>query len=117
MDLFRTRRAARNGALAIRLGGSGDVTSTHLRWRYENSLPDVPAPLVLNDVVFLIRSGGIATTLDAPSGRVLKQGRLTGALEDYYSSPVAAAGKVVHRQRTRQSRRPVRRRRLGDSCR
>jgi outer membrane protein assembly factor BamB len=91
---FRTRRAARNGALAIRLGGSGDVTSTHLRWRYEKSLPDVPAPLVLNDVVFLIRSGGIATTLDAQSGRVLKQGRLTGALEDYYSSPVAAAGKV-----------------------
>jgi len=91
---FRTRRAARNGALAIRLGGSGDVTATHLRWRYEKSLPDVPAPLVLNDVVFLIRSGGIATTLDAQSGRVLKQGRLTGALEDYYSSPVAAGGKL-----------------------
>ena len=91
---FRTRRAARNGAMAIKLGGSGDLTSTNVRWRYEKSLPDVPAPLVLNDVVFLIRSGGIATTLNAQTGKVIKQGRLTGALEDYYSSPIAVGGKI-----------------------
>lgn len=91
---FRTRRAARNGAMAIQLGGSGDITSTHVRWRYEKSLPDVPAPLVVNDVVFLIRSGGIATTLNAKTGQVIKQGRLTGALEDFYSSPIAVGNKV-----------------------
>lgn len=91
---FRTRRASRNGLLAIRLGGSGDVTDTHLLWRYEKSLPDVPTPLVYNGVVYQIRNGGIATTLDAHSGKVLKQARLTGALDDYYSSPVGADGKV-----------------------
>jgi outer membrane protein assembly factor BamB len=91
---FRTRRAARNGLLAVRLGGSGDVTDTHVLWRHEKSLPDVPAPLVYNDVVFLFRSGGIATTLDARTGKVLKQARLTGALEDYYASPVGVDGKV-----------------------
>jgi outer membrane protein assembly factor BamB len=91
---FRTRRASRNGLLAVKLGGSGDVTDTHVLWRFEKSLPDVPAPLVYNDVVFLFRSGGIATTLDARTGKVLKQARLTGALEDYYASPVGADGKV-----------------------
>jgi outer membrane protein assembly factor BamB len=91
---FRTRRASRNGLLAVKLGGSGDVTATHLLWRYERSLPDVPAPLLYNGVVFLVRSGGIATTLDAGTGKVLKQGRLTGALEDYYASPIAVDGKV-----------------------
>jgi outer membrane protein assembly factor BamB len=91
---FRTRRASRNGLLAVKLGGSGDVTDTHVLWRYEKSLPDVPAPLIYEDVVYLVRSGGIATTLDARTGKVLKQARLTGALEDYYSSPVAADGKV-----------------------
>ncbi len=91
---FRTRRAARNGMLAVKLGGEGDVTDTHLRWRFEKSLPDVPAPLVYNGVVYLVRSGGIATTLDAETGKVLKQGRLTGAMEDYYSSPVGVDGKV-----------------------
>jgi outer membrane protein assembly factor BamB len=91
---FRTRRASRNGFLAVKLGGSGDVTNTHVLWRYEKSLPDVPAPLVYNDVVFLFRSGGIATTLHAQTGKVLKQARLTGALEDYYASPVGVDGKV-----------------------
>ncbi|HYI93758.1 MAG TPA: PQQ-binding-like beta-propeller repeat protein [Bryobacteraceae bacterium] len=92
--LFRSRRSSRNSILAVKLGGSGDVTNTHVLWRFEKSLPDVPAPLVYNDVVFLVRSGGIATTLDAQTGKVLKQARLTGALEDYYSSPVGVDGKV-----------------------
>ncbi|MBM3814809.1 MAG: PQQ-like beta-propeller repeat protein [Acidimicrobiia bacterium] len=93
-SFFRTRRASRNGMLAVKLGGGGDVTNTHLLWRYEKSLPDVPTPLVHDNVVYLFRSGGIATTLDARTGHVLKQARLTGALDDYYASPVAAAGKL-----------------------
>jgi len=91
---FRTRRASRNGLLAVKLGGSGDVTKTHVLWRFEKSLPDVPAPLVYKDVVFLVRSGGIATTLNAQTGKVLKQARLTGALDDYYASPIGVDGKV-----------------------
>jgi outer membrane protein assembly factor BamB len=91
---FRTRRSSRNGLLAVKLGGSGDVTDTNVLWRFEKSLPDVPAPLVYNDVVFLVRSGGIATTLNAQTGKIIKQARLTGALEDYYASPVGVDGKV-----------------------
>lgn len=91
---FRTRRASRNAILAVKLGGSGDVTSSHVLWRYSKSLPDVPSPLVYNGTVFLFRSGGIATSLDARTGRVIKQARLTGALDDYYSSPVGAGGRV-----------------------
>jgi outer membrane protein assembly factor BamB len=91
---FRTRRASRNGLLAVKLGGRGDVTNTHVLWRFEKSLPDVPAPLVYKDVVFLIRSGGIATTLNAQTGKVLKQARLMGALEDYYSSPIIVDDKL-----------------------
>lgn len=91
---FRTRRASRNGLFAVKLGGSGDVTDTHVLWRFEKSLPDVATPLVYNDVVFLFRSGGIATTLNARTGNVIKQARLTGALEDYYASPIGVDGKV-----------------------
>ena len=91
---FRTRRASRNGLLAVKLGGSGDVTNTHVLWRFEKSLPDVSAPLVYQDVVFLFRNGGIATTLNAQTGKLLKQARLTGALDDYYASPIGVDGKV-----------------------
>lgn len=91
---FRTRRASRNAAMAIKLGGRGDVTETHVLWKFNKSLPDVPSPLVYQDVVYLVRGGGIATTLDARTGKVLKQARLTGALDDYYSSPIGVDGKV-----------------------
>lgn len=92
---FRTRRAARNGLLAIRLGGHGDVTDTHVLWRYEKSLPDVPTPLVYQDTVFLFKNGGITTTLDAKTGEPVKRARLTGALDNYYASPIGVDGKVV----------------------
>src|SRR5262249_45014866 len=70
------------------------VTDTHVLWRFAKSLPDVPAPLVYQDVVFLFRSGGIASALSAQTGKVLKQARLTGALDDYCSSPLGVDGKI-----------------------
>jgi outer membrane protein assembly factor BamB len=93
-NFFRTRRASRNAAMAVKLGGKGDVTATHVLWRFNKSLPDVPTPLIYQDVVYLFRGGGIATSLDAKTGKILKQARLTGALEDYYASPVGVDGKI-----------------------
>jgi outer membrane protein assembly factor BamB len=91
---YRARRAARNSTIAVRLGGSGDVTDTHLLWRFQKSLPDVPCPLLYRGVLYLVRTGGILTTLNPKTGEILKQGRLTGALDGYYASPVGADGKV-----------------------
>lgn len=93
-SFYRARRSARNALMAVRLGGRGDVTGTHVLWRFDKSLPDVPVPLLYNGTLFLVRTGGIFTTVDPATGEVHKQGRLTGALEAYYSSPVAAGGKV-----------------------
>jgi outer membrane protein assembly factor BamB len=42
----------------------------------------------------MVKEGGILTSLDPATGKVLKQGRLTGALGDYFSSPVATDGKL-----------------------
>ena len=44
--------------------------------------------------MYLMKEGGIVTTLDPANGQVLKQGRTPNALEEYYASPVAADGKV-----------------------
>ncbi|MBI3210564.1 MAG: PQQ-binding-like beta-propeller repeat protein [Candidatus Solibacter usitatus] len=93
-SFYRARRAARNSLLAVRMGGRGDVTASHLLWRFDKSLPDVAQPLLYNGVLFLVRTGGIFTTVNPKSGEIFKQGRLTGALEGYYSSPVAAGGRV-----------------------
>jgi outer membrane protein assembly factor BamB len=42
----------------------------------------------------MVKSGGIITSLDPATGRILKEGRSPGALGEYYASPVAADGKV-----------------------
>jgi len=93
-DFYRARRAARNTLLAIQTGGRGDLTNSAVRWRMQKFLPNVPSPLLYQGVLYLVKDGGILSTVDAATGRILKQGRLTGALDTYYSSPVAAAGKI-----------------------
>jgi outer membrane protein assembly factor BamB len=91
---YRLRRTSSNSAMAIKLGGRGDITDTHVIWKYDKSLPDVPGILLYRDVLYLVRNGGIVQTLDPATGKLLKQGRLPQALDEYYASPVAGDGKV-----------------------
>ena len=90
----QARLAARNGLLGIRLGGRGDLTESNVVWRYRKGLPNVPSPLLYRDVLYMVKDGGILTTLDPKTGNVYKQARLPGALGRYWASPVAADGKV-----------------------
>ena len=84
-----------NGGLAsIKLGDSGDRTKTNVRWNYRKTVSYIPSVLVYGNVLYFVRDGGIVTAIDAESGEVAKQGRLTDAAGQYYSSPVGADGKV-----------------------
>ena len=83
------------GAIAVRPGSArGRLDAAAVLWRFQKNLPYIPAPLVYQDVLYLVKTGGIITTLDPATGRSLKEGRSTGALGEYYASPVAADGKV-----------------------
>src|SRR5262249_16305469 len=86
-QFYRTKRSAQNGINAFRLGGHGDMTAKNTLWQYTKSLPNVPSPLLYRDVLYMVKEGGILTALDPATGKVLKQGRLTGAPGFYYSSP------------------------------
>jgi len=92
--IYRATMAARNNLLAIRHGGQGDLTDTNVIWSIQKGLPSCTSPLIYQGVMYLVKNGGILTTLDPKTGKILKQGRLRGALDEYYASPVAAAGKV-----------------------
>jgi outer membrane protein assembly factor BamB len=93
-DKFQSKRASVNSVMAVRLGGKGDMTDKSVLWQYYKSLPNVPSPLLYQGIVYLMKEGGILTALDAKTGALLKQGRLPGAIDFYYSSPVAADGKI-----------------------
>ena len=63
-------------------------------WRYYKSLPNSATPLLYQGVLYLIKDGGILTTLDPKTGDVFQQGRLRDALEKYWASPVAGDDKI-----------------------
>src|SRR5262249_54866295 len=85
--------AAHNMVLAIRPGGKGDITKSHVLWKYTKQIPYCPSPVWYRGQLFMIRSGGILAVVDARTGQSLKQGRI-GATGEYFSSPVAGDGKV-----------------------
>ncbi|MDX6611791.1 MAG: hypothetical protein QOD75_977 [Blastocatellia bacterium] len=93
-EVFRAMMASENGLLAIKLGGVGDQTATAIRWRYNKPVPQVPSTLLYQGVLYMINDSGILLSFDPATGNVLKQGRLHGAIDKYFSSPVAADGKV-----------------------
>ena len=69
----------------------GQLEPSAVRWRFKKNLPYIPAPLVYDGVYFMVRDGGIITSLDPATGKLLKEGRTRDALDEYYASPVAAA--------------------------
>jgi hypothetical protein len=92
--VFRSMMSSENGLLAIRLGGQGDVTEGAIRWRYQRPVPQVPSTLLFRGVLFMVNDSGILISFDPATGNVLKQGRLKGAIDKYFASPVGGDGKV-----------------------
>ena len=93
-EVFRGMMASENGLLAVRLGGRGDQTATAIRWRYQRPVPQVPSTLLYRGVLYMVNDSGIMLSFDPATGDVIKQGRLHGAIDKYFASPVAADGKV-----------------------
>ena len=93
-DVFRAMLAAENGLMAITLGGSGDMTSTAVKWKYLRPVPQVPSTLLYRGVLYMVNDSGILISLDPATGNVIKQGRLKGAIDKYFASPIGADGKV-----------------------
>ena len=89
----RVFKLARNSILAIRLGGRGDLTGTNVLWSSLRGVPYVTSPVLYRRVVYMVKKGGIVTSLDADSGKLLKQGRAP-AMGNYFASPAAGDGKV-----------------------
>jgi outer membrane protein assembly factor BamB len=82
--------------LAIKPGGSGDVTRTHLAWESPRGSPFVPSPILYGEQLYMVNDmASIVTSLAAQSGKVLWQGRLGVAQREGFSaSPVAVDGKI-----------------------
>jgi outer membrane protein assembly factor BamB len=79
--------------LAVRLGQRGDLTEKVL-WRSSQALPNVPTPIAYRGTLFVLKEGGILSSVDPRTGTAEKRGRLEGAPGDYFASPVASGGRL-----------------------
>ena len=80
---------------AVRGGGSGDVSKTHLLWKKVNKAPDhVISPLVVNGRMTLIKGGGFSSGFDVTNGEALWNRQRIGNEGGYLASPVYGDGKI-----------------------
>jgi outer membrane protein assembly factor BamB len=81
----------RPSVIAVRVNGKGDVTDSHVAWTLTKGAPHAPSPLLVGDELYLVSDAGIASCLDARSGMVHWQERVTG---NFSASPFYADGKI-----------------------
>lgn len=82
--------------IAIRPGGTGDVTNSHVAWSSPRGSPFVPSAIVVGDLLYLINDmQSILTVYEAASGKLVYQERLGVAIREGFSaSPVHVNGKI-----------------------
>jgi len=94
--VFLTAGSQAKRAMAIRVGGSGDVTDTsRVLWRYEKGTAYVPSPILYGDYLYLMTDKGLVTCLQARTGEVLYEGGRVPVPASFKASPVAFDGKVL----------------------
>jgi len=83
----------KQGVKAIRLGGQGDISLDNFLWGNSEQPSHVCSPLYYNNNVYMIRDGGIISCFHSESGKLLYRERL-GTTGAYFSSPIAAGGRI-----------------------
>lgn len=87
--------AAEQFILAVRGGGRGDVTSSHLLWKHKTKNTDhIVSPFVSGGRMFLIKEGGITTVFGTANGEPVRGPKRVGNGGAYFASPVCGDGKI-----------------------
>jgi outer membrane protein assembly factor BamB len=90
---FETDQAGEKhaGLLAVDPGGRGDVGETHVLWRIQSPVLQLPTPVVVDGLLYTVDSEGMMLCLDATSGEPVWSKKMKGK---FHSSPVYAGGNV-----------------------
>ena len=76
---------------AVRLGGRGDVTGTHVAWKHARGAPKRSSPVLVEGRVYMVSNDGIATCVDFESGEEIWKERIGGL---HSSSVLNASGRI-----------------------
>jgi outer membrane protein assembly factor BamB len=87
--------AAAQYILAVRGGGEGDVTESHLLWKHKTKYTDhIVSPYIHDGRILLLKEGGITTIFDQQDGHSLRGAKRVGSGGSYFASPVGGDGKI-----------------------
>jgi outer membrane protein assembly factor BamB len=101
--VFATSGFRGNNLKAVRLAGAkGDIsTSGAIVWQLERDTPYVPSPLLYDGILYLLKTNsGILSAFDAKTGKPHYQAQRLEGVNEVFSSPVGAAGRVYITDRT-----------------
>ena len=82
---------ARPNSWAVRPDGQGNVTDTHVAWKFTQAMPRTPSPVLVDDLLFVASDEGTVTCLEAATGKQVWQERLAGK---QLASPIVADGRI-----------------------
>jgi outer membrane protein assembly factor BamB len=85
----------RNVLVAIRAGGRGDITDTHVMWEKTKGLPYVASPLLHDGRLYYVKKGGYVSSVDADTGEPFFEAARLGVGGEYYASPVGVGDRVL----------------------
>ena len=77
--------------VAVDPSGSGDVTNTHVVWSHRRGSPEIPSPIIKDNLIFFTNEGGVVSCLEAKTGNEGWKGRIHG---NHWASPVYADQKI-----------------------
>ena len=89
--IYLSRGYRNSDILALRPGGRGDVSASHMRWRMPNGGSYVPSIVYYEGLLYMTNEVGVVTCAEAETGKVVWKERLSGI---FFASPVAADGKI-----------------------
>ncbi len=77
--------------LAVDPSGRGDVTDSHIVWSNRKGAPEIPSPLIVDDLMFMVNEGGVVSCVEAKNGDLVWKGRVGG---NHWASPLYAGGNI-----------------------
>ncbi|MBT4864898.1 MAG: PQQ-binding-like beta-propeller repeat protein [Planctomycetaceae bacterium] len=76
---------------AIRPGGKGDVTKTHIAWEQKKGVPTLASLLYLEPHLYAITADGVVACFQGKTGELVSQNRVGGK---HWASPIYADGHI-----------------------
>lgn len=77
--------------IAVKMGGSGNVTDSHVAWRYDSMVAKTASPILVDGNIYMVSDDGMLTCVESKTGKQVWRSRIGGT---YAGSPIYGNGRL-----------------------